>query len=87
MKELYLTANDIRKAEYCRLFLGGKLNEYLHSVDVECFQKATLLIAQMKEVQGVTERLKAENQMQWVGVMNNIRHSAEEIVLREIVYR
>ena len=41
---------------------------------------------QMKEKQGVTEKLKSENQMQWVGIMNNIQHYAEEVVLKDIVY-
>ena len=75
------------KAEYRRLFINGKLNEYLHSVDEEAYQKMELLIEQMKERQGITEQLKSENQMQWVRMMNNIRHAAEEVVLKEIVYR
>ena len=44
------------------------------------------LVEQMKASEGVTEELKSENQMQWVGMMNNIRHCAEEVVLRDIVY-
>ncbi|WP_077609653.1 TnpV protein [Clostridium sp. Marseille-P2415] len=64
----------------------SKLNEYLHGVDVECYEMEELLIEQMKKVQGVTEQLKAENQMLWVGRMNNIRSLAEEVVLRELVY-
>lgn len=77
---------EYRKVEYLRLRLNGGLNEYLHSVDEVCEQRMEVLIEQMKERQGVTEQLKAENQMEWVGMMNNIRHSAEEVVLKEIVY-
>lgn len=75
-----------REIEYLRLLLNGGLNEHLHSVDVECEQRMEMLIEQMMEKWGVTEQLKAENQMEWVGRMNNVRYSAEENVLREIVY-
>lgn len=78
---------EYREVEYYRLFLSGGLNEYLHSVDEECEQRTEVLIEQMKKMQGVTEQLKSENQMRWVGMMNNIRHSAEEVVLKEIVYQ
>lgn len=74
------------RTRYLELLLSGKLNEYLHEVEVECYEMEELLIEQMKKVQGVTEQLKAENQMVWVGRMNNIRSSAEEVVLHELVY-
>lgn len=63
-----------------------KLNEYLHEVDEECYEMLDQLVEQMKDKQGVTEQLKAENQMLWVGKMNNIIACAEEIVVREVVY-
>lgn len=66
--------------------LSGKLNEYLHQTDEVCYQTIEWLVEQMKVKQGVTEQLKSENQMQWVGMMNNIRHCAEEAVLSDIVY-
>ena len=78
---------EYRKVEYYRLLLNGGLNEHLHSIDEECERRMDWLIGLMKKRQGVTEQLKAENQMQWVGMMNNIRHSAEEVVLKEIVYQ
>lgn len=68
------------------LLLSGKLNEYLYQTDEECYQMMERLVKQMKAKQGVTEQLKSENQMQWVGMMNNIRHCAEEVVLSDIVY-
>ena len=68
------------------LLLGGKLNEYLHEVDEECHEMLDSIVEQMKEKQGVTEQLKAENQMLWVGKMNNIIACAEEIVVREVIY-
>lgn len=84
MRRRYL--QEYREVEYLRLLLNGGLNEHLHSVDVECEQRMVVLIEQMMERWGVTDQLKAENQMEWVGVMNNIRCLAEEVVLKEIVY-
>ena len=78
---------EYREVEYLRLLLNGGLNEHLYDVDVECEQRIEMLIKQMMERWGVTEQLKAENQMEWVGMMNNIKCSAVEIVLKEIVYR
>ncbi|MDD3138892.1 MAG: TnpV protein [Lachnospiraceae bacterium] len=74
------------KARYMNLLLSGELNEYLHCVDEKCDQMLELLIQQMKVNQGVTEQMKAEKPMLWVGLMNNIRHAAEEFILKEIVY-
>ena len=65
---------------------GGRLNEYLHEIDEECYEMRDRLVEQMEEKQGVTEKLKAENQMMWVGKMNNIIACAEEIVVRKVVY-
>jgi len=75
------------KVKYMDLLLSGELNEYLHGIDKECYERMELLIGQMKEREGVTEQLKADNQMKWVGMLNNIRSSAEEIVLSELVYQ
>ena len=66
--------------------MEGKLNEYLHDVDEECYERMELLVEQMKAGAGITEELKASNQMKWVGLMNNVRSAAEEIVIRELIY-
>jgi len=66
--------------------LEGKLNEYLHDIDEECHEMLDRIVEKMKEKQGVIEQLKAENQMLWVGKMNNIIACAEEVVVREVVY-
>lgn len=71
---------------YLELVLAGKLNEHLHQIDEECHQMMDRLVEQMKEQQGVTEELKMQDQMAWVGKMNNIIACAEEIVVREVVY-
>lgn len=66
--------------------MEGKLNEYLHDVDEECYQRMELLVNQMKAGAGITKELKASDQMKWVGLMNNVRNSAEETILKEFVY-
>ena len=66
--------------------MDGKLNEYLHEVDEECHERIELLVEEMKAGAGITEELKASNQMKWVGLMNNVRSAAEEIVIRELIY-
>ena len=71
---------------YMKLLLDGRLNEYLHDIDEECHEMLDRIVEKMKEKQGVTEQLKAENQMLWVGKMNNIIACAEEIVVREVAY-
>lgn len=65
---------------------SGTLNEYLHSVDEDCEALFSRLVKQLAEREGVTEQLKAEDMMQWVGRMNNIRSRVEEVVMREYVY-
>ena len=84
MRWEYLLTNC--RSEYIRLLLDGKLNEYLHEMDKECHERIELLVEQMKAGAGNTEELKAVNQMEWVGLMNNIRITAEEIVQREMIY-
>ncbi|NCD03600.1 MAG: TnpV protein [Clostridia bacterium] len=73
-------------AMYLELLFAGKWNEYLHEVDEECYQRMEVLAEQMKAGVGITEELKEKEQMTWVGLMNNVRHSVEEIVLKELIY-
>lgn len=77
---------DFKHGYYMTLLLDGKLNEYLHEIYEQCYEMLDCLVEQMKKKQGVTEQLKSENQMLWVRRMNNIMASAEEIVMREVVY-
>ena len=72
--------------EYIKLLMNERLNEYLHEVDTQCYERLELLVEQMKAGTGITEELKATDQMKWVGLMNNVRSSAEEIVLKELIY-
>ena len=75
-----------RSARYQYMLLTGKLNEHLNQTDQEAREQVETLMEQMTEKQGVTEELKAQDQMEWVRLMNNIKASAEEMVLREILY-
>ena len=75
-----------RSARYQYLLLIGKLNEHLNQTDQEAREQVETLMEQMTEKQGVTEELKVQNQTKWVRLMNNIKASAEEMVLREILY-
>ena len=74
------------KVLYMNLLTSGKLHSYLAEVDKQAEDMFLRLVEQMTEREGVTEQLKAENQMEWVGAMNNIRHRATEIVNTELIF-
>ena len=84
LRKSYL--EERRKGLYLELVLAGKLNEHLHQIDKECNQMMDRLVDQMKEAHGVTEELKMQNQMAWVGRMNNIRACAEEIIYETLIF-
>ena len=84
LKLRYLKEHN--KPLYSILFMNLKLNEYLHNIDEECEARMETLIKQMAEKENVTEELKANNQLEWVKCMNNIKNRAEEIILKEIIY-
>ena len=73
-------------ARYSSLILIGKLWTYLADLNEQTEEPLDLIIEQMKAAEGVTEELKAQNQLEWVGRMNNIRNRAEEIVKSEMIY-
>lgn len=68
------------------MLMNGTLNEYLHNIDVQAEEQYDRTMEQLKKQQGITEELKAKNQLAWVQAMNNITHQATEIILNEIVY-
>lgn len=76
-----------RKVLYTTLLTSGKLNSYLADIDKQAEDMFLRLVEQMAEHEGVTEQLKAENQMEWVGRMNNIRSRVMEIVNEEIIIK
>lgn len=75
-----------RKALYTELLTSGRLNTYLADINEQAAEQMLLLTEQMAEREGVTEQLKAQDQMQWVQRMNNIRDRATEIVNHDLIY-
>lgn len=75
-----------RRGIYSGLLLSGELKTHLLLIQEQAEERFDLFVEQMAEQEGVTEKLKAQDQMLWVQKMNNIRNAAEEIVLNEIVY-
>lgn len=71
---------------YTNLLTSGKMNSYLADIDKQAQDMFLRLVKQMAEREGVTEQLKAENQMEWVGAMNSIQHRATEIINTELIY-
>ena len=71
---------------YADLVLSCRLHSYLADIDTRAQNKLDLLVTQLAEKEGINECLKAQNQLAWVGAMNNIRNRAEEIVLKELIY-
>ena len=68
------------------LALSGNFHSYLADLNEQAQERLSLIIKQMQASEGVTEEMKAANQMAWVGAMNSIRNRAEEIILRELIY-
>ena len=75
-----------RKVTYTNLLTSGRLNAYLSNINEQAQERFERLIEDMKQAQSVTEQLKAENALEWIGRLNNIRACAREIVNSEIVY-
>lgn len=75
-----------RKVFYLNLLTSGKLNGYLSDIDKQAEEMFFRLVKQIAEREGVTETLKAENQMEWVGRMNNIRSRAKEFINNELIF-
>lgn len=84
LRRTYLKTH--RKILYINLLTSGKLQAHLADIDRQANDRLNLLMRQMAAAQGVTEGLKAADQMVWIGAMNNIMDCAEEIVLKEVVY-
>ena len=84
MRKTYL--KEHRPAMYSLYMLEDRLTEHLNTVDDEAQERMDILMRRMMERQGITEELKACDQMEWAMAVNNIRNAAEEVVLRELVY-
>lgn len=77
---------EYRRVTYTNLLTSGRLNTYLADIDMQARERFERLTEQMKRAQGITEQLKEENALEWVGRMNNIRTCARESVERELIY-
>lgn len=75
-----------RRIVYTNLLTTCKLNAHLADINEQALDRLSVIVEQMKAAQGITEELKAHDPMAWVGTMNNIRASAEEIVNQELIY-
>jgi hypothetical protein len=84
MRKRYL--KEHRPVLYTNLLVTGNLDQHLAEIDEACDKRMELLMQQMSPQEGVTEELKASDQMEWVCSMNSIRNRAEEIVLSELIY-
>ena len=85
MRKTYLKEHC--PAMYSLYMLEDRLTEHLNLVDDEAQERMEVLVHQMMERQGITEEMKARDQMEWVRAVNGIRNMAEEIVLKELIYR
>ena len=84
MKLNYL--KNHKKVEYSIMLIDGKLNRYLHEIDIACNDRINSIISKLAKQENVTEELKATNQLEWVQAMNNIKNRAEEIIISELIY-
>ena len=76
-----------RRGTYTTLLTEGRLNEYLHDIDIQAHKLLDDIIPRLAQERGIAEDLKAHNALLWTAEMNNIKSSVEEIVLQEVVYQ
>lgn len=84
MRKTYL--EEHRPGLYERLLLSGRLHEHLSEIDACCAERMDRMVRRMADAEGITENLKARDQLAWVGRMNGIWQRAEEIILAELIY-
>ena len=78
---------EYRRGIYLNLLTSGELNDYLADIEEQAQERFERIVEQMKQAHGITERLKAENQMEWVARINNLQSCAREIVDKEMIYQ
>ena len=78
---------EYRRTVYLDLLMSGRLNSYLADTEEQAQERFERIVEQMKQAQGITEQLKADNALEWVGRMNNIQACARELVDKEIIYQ
>ena len=78
---------EYRRGVYLNMLTSGRLNDYLADIEEQAQERFERLVEQMKQAQGITEQLKVENVLEWIGRMNNIQVCAREIVNKEMIYQ
>ena len=86
-KDILRYLKEYRRSVYLNLLTSGGMNDYLADIEEQAQERFERIVEQMKQAQGITEQLKAENQMEWVARMNNIQSCAREIVDKEMIYQ
>ena len=76
-----------KRGKYTTLLTEGRLNSYLHEIDVQANEMVEAIVANHAHERGIDEELKASDTLKWVAEMNNIKENSEEIVLREVIYQ
>ena len=76
-----------RRGTYTTILTEGRLNEYLHEIDLQAHEMLDRTVSRLAHERGIDEDLKARDPLRWVGEMNNVKACAEEIVLREVIFR
>ena len=76
-----------KRGTYTTLLTEGRLNAHLHEIDVQANEMVEAIVANLARERGIDEELKASNALKWVAEMNNLKASAEEIVLQEVIYQ
>ena len=84
MRHRYL--KEHHKIQYTTMILDGTLYDHLEEIDRICNERIETMVAAMKKQQGITEELKARDQLAWVGAINNIRNATEDIICAEVIY-
>ena len=78
---------EYRRPVYLNLMMSGRVNSYLADIEEQAQERFERIVEQMKQAQGITEQLKADNALEWVGRVNNIQACAREIVDKEMIYQ
>lgn len=76
-----------KRAAYITLLTSGRLNSYLADIEEQAQERFERIVEQMKQAHGITEQLKADNELEWIGKMNNMQACAREIVDKEMIYQ
>ena len=80
-------SKEYHKGVYLNLLTSGRLNDYLADIEEQAQERFERIVEQMKQAQGITEQLKVDDTLEWIGRMNNIQACAREIVDKEMIYQ